>query len=288
MVLIIAACVVWNSHLFQTCVGANDYQPTGDSAQKGIGRFIGIYWWCLGIYIDANNGGITAFATIILTASTIGLWLSTDKLWRAGEETLKVSERAFVYVDDFAIELTTAADAKDPLQGLPAGTDPALYVTRFAVQPKWRNSGSTPVKAMFIRVDWGLMDNADVYVRFALYRQNETRFFLNPNSVAGSDFIEMPGLNALIQNGAAGTVGHVPRMLIWGQGRYQDSFGDWHWTRWAYSVRPERHTGERLRVHLIQYGAYNQSGDGHLPEDVRDTAKYLKEWRQFVENASDM
>jgi hypothetical protein len=148
---------------------------------------------------------------------------------------------------------------------LPPGTDPTLFVTRFAVQPSWKNSGSTPTREMQIRVDFGIGLDGGLD-HWGRYRFDEERFFIGPHSVAGSNFVEIQGLNELIQNGQAGIVGlDPPLMLIWGRARYEDVFGGWHWVRWCYRVRPDRHTGELLRVSFIQWTTYNQSGDGDYP-----------------------
>jgi hypothetical protein len=110
-----------------------------------------------------------------------------------------------------------------------------------------------------------------------LYSCLETAFFLNPNSVSGSEFIEIPGLNAIIRNGMGSADGvPVPPMYIWGYARYEDVFGDRHWVKWCYRARPESHRGERLRVHFIQAGEYNQSGDGDMPEDSRGDPEFIK------------
>jgi hypothetical protein len=69
---------------------------------------------------------------------------------------LETTERAFVYLDGFNVELTTAVDGKIDLAFLPEWyrSDPGLYITRFAVSPRWKNGGNTPTRNMTIQVNW--------------------------------------------------------------------------------------------------------------------------------------
>ena len=95
--------------------------------------------------------GILAIATIVLGGATIALYLGSEKQFALGE-------RAFVSLEGFITEMTTAADAGPiPEQFIPERyrADPGLYLTRCALIPKWKNSGRTPTKNMTIQVSWG-------------------------------------------------------------------------------------------------------------------------------------
>jgi hypothetical protein len=149
-------------------------------------------------------------------------------LWRTvsdGNKQHAVVNRAFIYLDGFNPELTTLADTNFnvPLPEELTAIDRNLNVTRFAVQPRWKNSGNTPTIGMRIRVDWDLILQGSRQV--GEYRFAESRFFVGPKSVSNSEFIETSGeLNALIQAGQAGIHGPVPLMLIWGRADSEDIF----------------------------------------------------------------
>jgi hypothetical protein len=67
---------------------------------------------------------------------------TTDKLRTQTRDAIEATERPFVVIDGFNVELTTLADAPDVrVPDALAGKDKGLYVTRFAVQPRWKNGG---------------------------------------------------------------------------------------------------------------------------------------------------
>jgi hypothetical protein len=200
-----------------------------------------------------------ALFTVVLAASTILLWRETKRLAEGAEEQHAIVNRAFVYLDGFNIELSTLAHATDEVE-IPEklkGREPALHVTRLAVQPRWKNSGNTPTKNLTIRVNWKppggeLDENHYVFVG------KEHKMFLGPSGIEGSQFIEMGNeINDLIDDGKGGFQGPLPKLFVWGRADYEDVFGKHHFTQWCYQFRPERHDGKNLRVGLIQWGPYN-------------------------------
>jgi hypothetical protein len=219
---------------------------------------------------SSNDFGaaITALGTLAVAAFTLTLWRATDKLWRASEKALQTTERAFVFIDGFNVELTTAADAEPfVLTDLPERYQnyPELFITRFAVQPKWKNGGNTPTKRMKICIDWrgpptGLLDYE--------YRTNPVAFFIAPKAVEPRAIVEMPGAQALIDHGLFSRLGDEPLMLIWGRADYKDVFENQHFIEWCYRVRFDRHDGKKLRVSFIQWNEHNQS-DEELPNHGR-------------------
>src|SRR6202035_1762513 len=125
-----------------------------------------IHGRCAGHVLHDYGEVVTAVATVFIAWFTLTLKRSTDKLWTAGSEALGVTERAFVYIDGFNPEITTQAEVIGigPQTVIPVGPagDPTLNVTRFAAQPRWKNSGSTPTKNLKIRADWSLGGNRTV------------------------------------------------------------------------------------------------------------------------------
>jgi hypothetical protein len=232
----------------------------GERERTKNGEYVeqnGTEFWppLLGYRLKVTDTLIALF-TALLFAATIGLWLSTRRLWKVARETFEASERAFVFVDGFTPEVTTLADQPDVM--FPESVPPqnrGLVVTRFAVQPRWKNGGNTPTRDMRIQVDWrgpgGTLTSYE-------YRTPPEPFFLAPRAVEPSDIIEMPGANALINEGNI-ILGEPPMMFIWGRADYMDIFGRPHFVQWCYRLRFERHVGEKVRAHFIQWGEYNRS-----------------------------
>ena len=121
---------------------------------EGVNRAFALR--CTGRLINKMNAVITALATLVISAFTIVLVLvanrqakfTADSVAIAKDALLK-TERAFVFIDGFNVELTTLADGPRDAEAEMhlsdrVKSDPGLYVTYFAVQPRWKNSGTTP------------------------------------------------------------------------------------------------------------------------------------------------
>jgi hypothetical protein len=171
-------------------------------------------------------------------------------------EAFKVTERALVFLDGFDYELTTLLDI--PHIPTPNGVnekDRGLFVSRFAILPKWRNNGNTPTKQMQIQIDWmHFPDYPGPGFTFA-YRKPAIPLFVAPKSVECGDVIEIGAANALINTG----IGSSGQILIWGKARYVDVFDTPHFSDWCYRVRFESHAGGPLRAHFHQWGTYNET-----------------------------
>jgi hypothetical protein len=221
----------------------------------------------VGAALNDYNGAITAIATAFIAWFTLSLRQSTDKLWDAGKDALETTERAFVFIDGFNIELTTSADDNRPdaIEHLPQTyrNDPGLFITRFAAQPRWKNSGTTPVQDLKIRVNWrGPEGPIHPDVSAFTYSGDQMPFFLGPQAVEASDVIEMTGTMALV-NWQWNPVSPSPRMFIWGRADYRDVFGQPHFTEWCYQLRLSRPVrSERIRAQFIQWGEYNRTDEG--------------------------
>jgi hypothetical protein len=152
----------------------------------------------------------------------------------AHRETHRATQRAFVHLDGFNYELTTAAEtrAADTIEMLPDAyrSQPNLYVTRFAFQPRWKNSGNTPTKNMVIQVGWrgpeGPMPPE------YNYRNAPLPFFLAPNAVDVGEFTEIPSTQVLIYYGLHPN-GAEPIFFLWGRADYKDVFGQDHFMNGA-------------------------------------------------------
>ena len=216
----------------------------------------------------ANYTGYLALFTFLLFVFTAALWWVTLQLSRDAKkasdrqaEELRKIERAFIFLDGFNVELTTAEDTDAASRSVPERyvSDPGLVITRFAIQPRWKNSGNTPTRNMTVRVNWRGIEGPipPDYV----YRDNSQKVFLAPNAIESGEFIEIPGMQSLIDYGMF-TAGAEPMAFIWGRADYEDIFGRPHFVEWCYRIRFERHKrGQALRAGFIQWGEYNRTDD---------------------------
>lgn len=213
-------------------------------------------------FMDSHEGFFVGGFTFALVIATILLWLSTERLWKAGKEALEATERAFVFLDGFTPELTTGADLEgEHVDGIPEHYrfDPGLYISRFAVLPRWKNGGNTPTRKMTFQVNWRTppIDIPPDYV----YRRPAEPFFLAPKAAEASSVVDMPGVSILVDWSFRPT-GEEPLVLIWGRADYEDVFGRSHFVEWCYRLRFERHDRKAMRAHFIQWGDHNRSDDG--------------------------
>lgn len=210
---------------------------------------------------ERNEGGLNILAALAIAIFTFTLWRSTDLLWESSEKALRTTERAFVLLDGFNYELTTA-DKVGNVSDLPDlyQPQPHLYVTRFAVQPRWKNGGNTQTRNLMINVDYGGPEGT--FPPEYKYRNPDSRFFL-AKAVEPGTFIEMTyGAQALVYHGIRG-MAVEPLVVIWGTANYEDVFGHRHFIEWCYQVRFECHDGRNLRASFIQWGDYNRTDDDY-------------------------
>jgi hypothetical protein len=217
---------------------------------------------------------VAAF-TGLLFVSTALLWNATDQNAKAAlkaanvaDDALKTIERAFVFVEGFDVELTSAADAKEVRpENLPPRyqSEPELFITRFALLPRWKNSGSTPTRNMTIQVNAGpLRRTPDPTGRgdpMYDYGQSPVPMTLGPGAIERSEVMIVPGIQALI-DWSYQPVGPEPLFLIWGTAVYEDAFDRGHHITWCYRIRLDRHDGKILRAGFIQWGSDHNGGDG--------------------------
>ena len=71
------------------------------NATVGFGPVVSAYIGCTGTFIDANSGGITALATLVIAAFTATLWLATSRQAKLTREAFVADKRAFVFATGF-------------------------------------------------------------------------------------------------------------------------------------------------------------------------------------------
>lgn len=175
-----------------------------------------------------------------------------------------MTERAFVFLDGFDKEITVATDAREiKVDRIPEPykDKPHLYITRFAVLPRWKNAGATPTRKMTVRVNWtGPVTSAPTEYT---YKDSPIPFFLGPENTELSDCIEIPCARSLVDQGVSPGISPQPELmiLIWGRAEYEDVFGKRHFTEWCRQVRFDAHKGDRLSATFIQWGDYNRTDE---------------------------
>lgn len=267
--LIFLSFLVWTENkyaeAFQNCVAQETNHQSTNNANKRrfiIGRLFARQSTCTVDFLDRHAGFVAALAGIAVAWFTLTLKGSTDRLWKAGERALETTERAFIFIDGFNDEITTGADAPTlNIENVPAlyRDRLGLYLTRFAVQPRWKNGGNTPTRNMKIRVSWGGFPPLPMPPAYE-YQIQAVPFFLGPRATEGSWYIEMPPARSLIDYGAF-RQGHETRILIWGRADYEDVFSKSHFVEWCHELRFDMHDGHTLRASFIQTGDYNRTDE---------------------------
>lgn len=116
VVLALSAWIVFSSETFRGCVDSEKNQPSQHHAVKGIPKprsTLALYKFCNGEFMNKNGEAVTAFFTIVLAVSTIGLWFATNRLYEAGERQMEL-------IDKNALQ-----QASDNKQFIAAATDSA-------------------------------------------------------------------------------------------------------------------------------------------------------------------
>jgi hypothetical protein len=269
IVALVAFWIVCTSESFQYCIHERDndkaYSALYESPsiiRRAVIR-LDINRACIGNFADKNQGSLIVFATFIVALFTFTLWRSTDKLWKAGNEALEVTERAFIFIDGFNTELTTAIDAKINSGKLPERykSRPELFITRFAVQPKWKNGGNTPTVGMTIRINWRGPEGP--VPPDYIYRNAPEQFFVAPRAIEPSEIIDMSAMPRVLVDHGLNPLGAEPMIFIWGRADYEDVFGRMHFIEWCYRLRMECYDGKCLRAHFIQWGKYNRTDENN-------------------------
>ena len=99
LALVVAVIVAWllsASTPFRECINESTQKAAEALATEGLSKVLvtgGIYAGCAGDYIRHNGAAVTAVFTAVLAFSTIGLWLATSRLYRAGERQLQTTRQ---------------------------------------------------------------------------------------------------------------------------------------------------------------------------------------------------
>jgi hypothetical protein len=127
--LVAIVAVVESSQPFQECVKETYYNPATENFEKSITSFsaaFGTHRDCFGNFTHDNAEAIIAAFTIILSFSTIFLWVATRDLVRGVENTAKQQLRAYLSIE------------------LAVRDGPHQVVPEFKAKIIFKNCGQTP------------------------------------------------------------------------------------------------------------------------------------------------
>ena len=262
----LALLVVWivgSSETFHDCVEKAKNDQPYEALYKNVASSFGsteIEWLrldraCAGDFADREQGAISAVSTFVIAIFTAILGIFTVRLARAtkiaadaakesariAREALIMAERAFVFVIDF--------DSTPVWSG-------AGIVIHLRVKPIWRNSGSTPTRNMYVRVQWthhAVAEPAPNIGNFdGVY---PTKMFLAPQAQEWTQAITIPrDILERVQD-------MEENVVIWGRADYDDIFdGTAHrFTQWCSQLVIEN--DGHPTVEFVPYGDFNGSDE---------------------------
>jgi hypothetical protein len=217
-------------------------------------------FWTAVDFLQTYNGAVTATATVFIAAFTIVLALVTHrqavltrKSFGLAERALISTERAFVFVEDFDLDIAYGARG--------SGNNNRM-INQMAIRPRWRNNGNTPTRNMAVIVNWTAW-NGDLPNGFP-YSYGEgvqpSPMFLGPKAAEWSEPIKIP------QYVATDALNEKQVIFIWGRATYNDIFDATaeHFTQWCYKLVFTRVSPTPI-TQFVSFGPYNGSD-----EDGRD------------------
>jgi hypothetical protein len=187
---IIFIWVAIESDAFQNCMNMNKsyFESSDYGPPKGVAKIIATLRWdkvCTGEFLKEDGEAITAFFTLVLGLSTVGLWISTWNLWEVTNATLTHSEktaerqlRAYVYLEVIG-------------RGYPP---PPKIPDRCSISLIIKNSGST--WARNVRVKHGMIVDPKDADPFAAVKWEDIKpspIVIGPGQEIGMQFGDLSG-----------------------------------------------------------------------------------------------
>jgi hypothetical protein len=251
MAIVGLAFVVWvvlASQSFQSCVQANQYQHSNESLAESLRIFIGIRWWCAGVFVNSNGIAITALATIAVAWFTFSLRDATTQQGKLTKEALIVSTRAFVFLENFEPRVTISYPSGTPRNG--KIFDP--FIAGFWFVSRWKNSGETPTKNLTLRVRARTI-RGELPADFVYdYDGEPMRAMIGPKANEWSAPIEV------VANDANRVLDGETNLYVWTRAEYEDVFGRSRWTNSCSRVTFTMIDRE-ITSNFVLYGPYNGS-----------------------------
>lgn len=216
-------------------------------------------------FFESHGEAVVAIFTMVLAASTIGLWTATRRLWQSGESQLAITAIAAAAADQSAKAATAAVDDAK----LNAERQLRAYVTiikhrahKYRLQLGQRvepgftivNRGQTPAHDVLVSIqaDYVPAHQAESYRRkwdpFAPFTMMP-----GEESVMTADIRPLDA--AMIQDLDAGKM----VLLLLGELRYKDAFGRDRVTRMRASSNKDAVVDAKGRLQLYWHGSDNDA-----------------------------
>jgi hypothetical protein len=217
----IACLTVWFSEAFQQCMNQSHYESSDYEPEKGVAQIITALGWgktCSGYFLKEDGDAITAFFTLVLGISTIGLWLSTQNLWKVTDATLD-------HAQDTARKQLRAYIGVEP-RGVKKWVGKNEIIGHIAI----RNVGGVPAKniAMYTITDWSKDGSRKNFHIGQLYK-SQTSVAPKTEMIFGTaSGTEIFGDEVLVMSARGGYV------FVFGKVTYTDEFGTDGWTLFCH------------------------------------------------------
>lgn len=205
----------------------------------------------LGAWVERNREDINAgstfavgFFTLVLAASTVGLWLVTWRAARNANDALTQIERAFVFVDDLPKE-QIGDEVRFQVIWKNGGNTPAVHVRQLVSM--WSDLGKIP--ELF---DYPEKPNVEISVSY-----------IAPKGILRAGGVSLTNMR----------VREIARdeafALLWGWIEYDDIFGKARRTEYCYRAAAkiknvkadDGEAVEDVRFELITHGSFNAVDD---------------------------
>jgi hypothetical protein len=217
------------SPIFKDCLAKHQIQDASSPAKEnppGLLSSVSTYIECTGSFIDANNGAITALATIIIAAFTATLWRATTDQAKLTKEALIADKRAFVFAESLFSYWENGQNG--------------MYNWRF--RPVWRNSGDTATKRLEIHTNCELRNSplADRF-DFNYATTNVGGGLLGPKAASNGGVAPNYPFAAITPQDIADVQAGVKFLYLWGFAKYNDVFPGTprHITRFCWALLPD-------------------------------------------------
>jgi hypothetical protein len=187
---------------FHACVGQHSSQQGAESTYPqaiNIVRTVKVQSLCSVYLVDRHAGFFATLATLSIASFTFTLWLATNKLWVASENTAKRQLRAYVFI----------CDARRITAHIPA----------LGVSIEIKNTGQTP--AYDVTLYTGAVFDADPFTSIRPALKKEGFYLIGPGEFVTHRMTLEPVLTAneliLIQSGKV-------KVFVYGFCDYRDAF----------------------------------------------------------------
>ncbi|TGT91236.1 MULTISPECIES: hypothetical protein [unclassified Mesorhizobium] len=264
--VVVFAWLVTSSQSFHSCIKYADYYYAKYALAEGFSYLpftVRQYVNCSGRFLTGNSDAVIAIFTIVLAFSTIGLWASTNKLWEAGDDQMRLIEGNAK--KELRAYLTVVPDGINQLIGEPDAMGHVVL----------KNVGRLPARNVTLLVKMELSHGPEVDSFF------RRQIFDIPKVAINSDRVIQPG-GEMRQGNERPTLPIsdlcVPdyNVYVYGIVKYDNGYGEQCFTKFCHryatasrdrSVKPDsRPNKSRAFISADKARYHNYGNSAELPE----------------------